>query len=101
MAEKEEKPGRTRRLDAHLEERYLKDPRAFRRRTVANLAVALFVLVVAAILGYFAVEVVHLSLGGDALVLMTIMFVLVAVAILDDVRWRMALAGRAPAAAAH
>jgi hypothetical protein len=86
-------PGRnpTQKLDQSLVERYKKDPAAFNRGTTWNLLVALGLLVFAAILAFFSVRYVTLGSGGLALDAMAIFPVLLALAALDEVRWRRAL----------
>jgi high-affinity Fe2+/Pb2+ permease len=84
-------------------ERYRADPRNFKRRTLANLLAGVIVLALAAAITYFAVKVVGLQSGGDALLLMVATMVLVAVTILHDVIWRLDLSKREgrPSASTH
>lgn len=91
MADKTSKPSRTPHLDNQLEEKYHRNPRRFRIGTTLNLIVALGLLALVGGLAYFAIKTVGLSAGGDGLLLLTFTLFLVAVAILDDVRWRLAL----------
>lgn len=85
------RPNPTQKLDQGLVERYKKDPAAFNRATTLNLLVALLLLAFAGILGYASIKLVSLSGGGLALDTMAIFPVLLALAALDEVRWRRAL----------
>lgn len=91
MPEPVVKKSRTPRLDAALQERFERDPRAFALRTYLNLFVGIFFLAIAGGLAYFGIKVVGLAYGGDALLLMVLTIVLIAIAVLHDVNWRLSL----------
>lgn len=91
VSETPEKRRRTPKLDDALTARYRADPQSFTRRTLANLSVGGFLLILAGILSYFAVKVVGFSSGGDALLLMVMTILLITLAVLHDVYWRLNL----------
>ncbi len=91
VSEKTRRLTRSPKLDAELADRYAKNPAAFRRRSFLNLIVGVFFLVFTVIIGVLAIHVFGLSSGGDAVVLMAIFSLLIALAIFHDVRWRYAL----------
>ena len=99
MSEKAQKRSHTPKLDAELLEQYQKNPRAFRVRTTWNLVVGIIFLAFAALISFLAIKVMGPAYGGDAMLLMAATAGLIAIAILDDARWRMKLAApSAPAA---
>jgi hypothetical protein len=81
-------------MDQKLLERYRSDPRGFARSIGQNLLVVLALLALGAILFYIALKVVGLTGGGLALIAMGLFPVLLALAALDDVRWRRAVIAR-------
>lgn len=85
------RPNPTQKLDQALVERYKEDPAAFNRATDQNVLVALGLLVFAAILVYASIRLVTISSGGLALDTMAVFPILLALADLDEVRWRRAL----------
>jgi hypothetical protein len=91
VTEKPERKSRTPRLDAALLERYHADPKNFIRRTQLSLGLAVLVLILTGALSYFAIFVVKLASGGDSLMLMAIVILFIVIAMLHDVKWRMAL----------
>jgi hypothetical protein len=91
VSDETERRNRTPRLDAALTEKYHADPEGFVRRMRANLALGVFVLILAGLLAYFAIVVVKLTSGGDSLMLLALCTLFIVIAIFHDVKWKMAL----------
>jgi hypothetical protein len=91
VAEKKARPSRTPKLDEELAERYAKDPSAFRMRSHLNVVAGVVFLAFAAAIAFLALRVLGLGGGGDAVLLMGLFFLLIAITIFHDARWRMNL----------
>lgn len=88
------RPSPTQKLDQALIERYRTNLPAFQRSTNQNLLVGVGLLVMGAGLAYVGVRTVGISSGGLALITMAAFPILLALTVLDDVRWRRALVER-------
>ncbi|MDE1819319.1 MAG: hypothetical protein KGJ23_03245 [Euryarchaeota archaeon] len=88
------RPGPTQKLDQGLLERFKSDPKAFQRGTTRNLLVVIALLALGALLSFVGLHTVGITGGGLAVVTMGIFPILLALAALDEVRWRRALVAR-------
>lgn len=73
---------------------YRADPEGFAQATTWDLMMAIILLLVTALLFGIADRLVGLASGGLALIAMGVLPLLLALAALDEVRWRRALVAR-------
>lgn len=88
------RPSPTQKLDQALIERYRTNLPAFQRSTNQNLLVGVGLLAMGAGLAYVGVRTVGISSGGLALITMAAFPILLALTVMDDVRWRRSLIQR-------